>query len=125
NALGTKKNAAAITHRLMEEVPLWPAAAIHRGPSTVAMLKSNTSQKPIVLRSCDLGSAETGGAAEGLTGSRPAREEVRPATGNRARKDPSSFQIHPRTRTPARVHPAETPHCRQGAWRDACRASPR
>ena len=39
-APGTKKNRAAMTHRLIEEVPLWLAAAIQRGPRTVAMLKS-------------------------------------------------------------------------------------
>ncbi len=50
-APGTKKKTAASAQRLMEEVPLWPAAAIQRGPRTVAMLKSRTSQKPMVLRS--------------------------------------------------------------------------
>src|SRR5208282_2010499 len=79
-APGTKKNNAAITHKLMDDVPLCPAAAIHRGPSTVAMLKSNTSQKPIDLRNCDFGSALT--AAAVVTGSRPARELIRPAFGN-------------------------------------------
>ena len=54
NAPGTKKKSAAITHRLIEEGPLWPAAAIQRGPSTVAMLNSITSQKPMVLRSSGL-----------------------------------------------------------------------
>src|SRR5258708_37460984 len=54
SAPGTKKKTAARTHKLIEEVPLCPAAAIQRGPRTVAMLKSNTSQKPIVLRNCDL-----------------------------------------------------------------------
>ncbi len=42
SAEGTKKNIAASTHRLIEEVPLCAAAAIHRGPNTVAMLKSKT-----------------------------------------------------------------------------------
>src|SRR6266581_613765 len=60
SAPGTKKKTAARTHKLMEEVPLCPAAAIQRGPRTVAMLKSNTSQKPIVLRNCDLVSAAAG-----------------------------------------------------------------
>jgi hypothetical protein len=50
NAPGTKKNTAAKIHKLIEDVPLCPAAAIHRGPSTVAILNSSTSQKPIVLR---------------------------------------------------------------------------
>src|SRR5580658_4851917 len=54
SAPGTKKKTAARTHKLMEEVPLCPAAAIQRGPRTVAMLKSSTSQKPIALRSWDL-----------------------------------------------------------------------
>src|SRR5580704_414359 len=61
SAPGTKKKTAAITQRLIEDVPLWPAAAIHRGPSTVAMLNSSTSQKPMVLRSCVFGS-RAGGA---------------------------------------------------------------
>src|ERR1700739_3699758 len=52
NAPGTKKKSAASTHRLIEEVPLCPAAAIHLGPSTEAMLNSSTSQKPIDLRRC-------------------------------------------------------------------------
>ena len=60
SAPGTKKKTAARTHRLMDEVPLWPAAAIQRGPSTVAMLNSSTSQKPMVLRNCDLGSGAAG-----------------------------------------------------------------
>src|SRR5579863_8890954 len=54
SAPGMKKNTAAMTQRLIEEVPLWPAAAIQRGPRTVAMLNSSTSQKPMALRSCDL-----------------------------------------------------------------------
>src|ERR1700738_5165558 len=53
SAPGTKKKTAASTHKLIDDVPLCPAAAIHRGPSTVAILNSSTSQKPIVLRSCD------------------------------------------------------------------------
>src|SRR5579875_1977129 len=53
-APGTKKKMAARSQRLMEEGPLWPAAAIQRGPRTQAMLKSRTSQKPMVLRSWDL-----------------------------------------------------------------------
>ena len=56
SAPGTKKKIAAMAQRLIEEVPLWPAAAIQRGPRTVAMLNSSTSQKPMVLRSWDLGS---------------------------------------------------------------------
>src|SRR6266852_6528165 len=111
NAPGTKKKSAAITHRLIEEVPLCPAAAIHRGPSTVAMLKSSTSQKPIVLRNCDLGSEGT--AAELLTGSRPARGSVHPAAGNPARTDPESFRIRPRNRKPVRGRPAGKQRCRR------------
>jgi len=62
SAPGTKKNTAARTHKLMDEVPLCPAAAIQRGPRTVAMLNNSTSQKPIVLRNCDLESSEVGAA---------------------------------------------------------------
>src|SRR5579864_1715655 len=57
SAEGTKKKTAARTHKLIDEVPLWAAAAIHRGPRTVAILKNKTSQKPISLRSCLMGSA--------------------------------------------------------------------
>ena len=60
-ALGTKKKTAAITHRLMDDVPLCAAAAIHRGPNTVAMLKNSTSQKPISLRSWAMGFAAAAG----------------------------------------------------------------
>src|SRR6202035_5268014 len=56
-AVGTKKKTAAITHKLIDDVPLCAAAAIHRGPSTVAMLKSRTSQNPISLRNCAMGLA--------------------------------------------------------------------
>src|SRR6266446_5502167 len=80
NAPGTKKKNAASTHKLMDDVPLWPAAAIQRGPSTVAILKSKTSQKPIALRNCDFGSATA--RAEMVKGSRPWRESVWPASGN-------------------------------------------
>src|ERR1700722_9471471 len=68
NAPGTKKKNAASTHKLIDDVPLWPAAAIHRGPSTVAILKSRTSQKPIALRSCPMGLALDSGV--GVTRSR-------------------------------------------------------
>src|SRR5580700_9508020 len=60
SAPGTKKKTAASIQREMEEVPLWPAAAIQRGPTTVAMLKRRTSQKPMVLRRWDLGSVGMG-----------------------------------------------------------------
>src|SRR5260370_6355308 len=53
-AVGTKKKSAAMIHRLMEDVPLWAAAAIQRGPSTAAMLNSKTSHRPISRRSCFL-----------------------------------------------------------------------
>ena len=55
NVVGRKKNIAASTHRLIEDVPLCAAAAIHRGPSTDATLKSSTSQNPITRRSWLLG----------------------------------------------------------------------
>src|SRR5580700_8357091 len=47
SAVGTKKNTAAMSQRLIEEGPLCAAAAIQRGPRTVAMLKSRTSHKPM------------------------------------------------------------------------------
>src|SRR6266481_9455572 len=120
SAEGTKKNTAAIIHKLIEEGPLCPAAAIQRGPSTVAMLNSRTSQKPIVLHNCDLGSEVT--VAELLTESRPARGSVHPATGNPAKTDPGNFRIPPTNRTPAPGRPEGKQRCRQAAWPDACRA---
>ena len=60
SAPGTKNNSAASTHRLMEDVPLCPAAAIQRGPSTAAILNSSTSQKPMALRNCDFESRTSG-----------------------------------------------------------------
>src|SRR5690348_12344341 len=51
SAVGRKKRTAARIQRLTEEVPLWAAAAIQRGPSTAAMLNNRTSQKPIARRS--------------------------------------------------------------------------
>ena len=51
-AVGTKNNSAAKIHKLMEDCPLRAAAAIHRGPSTVAMQNSNTSQNPITRGNC-------------------------------------------------------------------------
>ncbi len=52
---GKKKNIADKTHKLIEDVPLCAAAAIQRGPSTVAMLNSSTSQNPMTRRNCDFG----------------------------------------------------------------------
>jgi hypothetical protein len=43
----------------MDEVPLCAAAAIQRGPSTAAMLKSSTSQKPMARRNCDFGAVSS------------------------------------------------------------------
>src|SRR6478609_1392643 len=57
SAVGRKKNTAASTHKLMDDVPLCAAAAIQRGPSTAAMLNSSTSQKPMARRNCDCGAA--------------------------------------------------------------------
>src|SRR5438309_3911451 len=59
SAVGRKKNTAASTHRLMDEVPLCAAAAIQRGPSTAAMLNSSTSQKPMARRNCDFGAVSS------------------------------------------------------------------
>jgi hypothetical protein len=67
--VGTKKKTAAMIHRLIEDVPLWAAAAIQRGPSTVAMLKRSTSQKPITRGSCgcagDVADSEAAAIAAG------------------------------------------------------------
>src|SRR3979411_2474592 len=77
NAVGTKNRIAARIHRLIEDCPLRAAAATHRGPSTVAMQKSSTSQKPITRRSCCFTSE--GDCVVPLKLSRPARELIRPA----------------------------------------------
>src|SRR5882762_10095782 len=105
----------------MDEVPLCPAAAIQRGPRTVAMLKSSTSQKPIVLRNCDFGSEGTAG--ELLSESHPAPGSIHPATENPAGTDPPNFRIPPTTRTVARVHPAEKQYYPPAASPGAYRAS--
>src|SRR5215467_13909225 len=90
SAIGTKNKTAAKTHKLIEEVRLCAAAAIHRGPRTVAMLKSRTSQKPISRQSCVRGSAEP---FPWLKGSRPVRESAHLASGNCGGKDRKNFQI--------------------------------
>src|SRR5579863_2050605 len=50
-----KNSTAAITHKLMEDVPLCAAAATQRGPRTVAMLNNKTSQNPMALGICWIG----------------------------------------------------------------------
>ncbi len=81
-APGTKKKTAAITHRLIEELPLWPAAAIQRGPSTVAMLNSSTSQNPMVLRSSEVApEAPVEAEVMELPGQFPNEGHSRPACG--------------------------------------------
>ena len=75
-APGTKKNKAAISHKLIEDGPLCPAAAIHRGPNTVAMLNSRTSQKPIVLRNCERVSTAPGAGAAPEPRDRPDGESI-------------------------------------------------
>src|SRR5712664_5015646 len=94
--MGRKKKSAASSHKLIEEVPLCAAAAIQRGPRTVAMLKKRTSQKPISLRSCLIGSEEP--FALWLTESRPARELARLPAGKSSGQDPRTFRTRPRAR---------------------------
>src|SRR5262249_41874921 len=60
SAVGRKNSTAARIQRLMEDVPVWAAAAIQRGPRTAAMLNNSTSQKPISRRSWDLGLVVSG-----------------------------------------------------------------
>src|ERR1700741_491848 len=135
SAEGTKKNAAASTQRLIEEVPLCAAAAIQRGPSTVAMLKNRTSQKPISLRSCLMGSevpfTELVPAAWKafelcrFTGSRPARESIHLADENFSETDHSSFRKHSRGRRKRLCLPEEKQRRPLVFSRDACRGSRR
>src|ERR1700731_3417411 len=94
-AVGTKKKTAAITHKLIDDVPLCAAAAIHRGPSTVAMLKSRTSQNPISFRNWLMGLEAF---AAWVTGLRPAPGLTRLASGNCAGRDRWSFQTPTRGR---------------------------
>src|SRR6516162_10605815 len=115
NAPGTKKKTAAMTQRLMEDVPLWPAAAIQRGPSTVAMLNNKTSQKPIAFRSCDLGSFGDATATEVVTASHPAPERVGPGEGNHAQACPSIVRTPPKSNRPGLYLPAEKRVYQQGA----------
>src|ERR1022692_2646656 len=84
SAPGRKKKTAASTHRLIEEVPLWPAAAIQRGPRTGAMLNSSTSQKPMVLRNCDL---ESGAGRATMVMEIPAAAEDASSPNEDFRKD--------------------------------------
>src|ERR1700758_1540649 len=106
SADGTKNTPAATTHKLIEEVPLCAAAATQRGPKTVAILKSNTSQKPMAFGSCLMGSGGFPPVAW-LTESRPARESTRPACGSCAETDRSNPQSLPTTRNKRRVLPAK------------------
>src|SRR5271163_1953909 len=122
-ALGTKNKTAASIHKLIEEAPLCEAAAIQRGPRTVAILKRRTSQNPISLRSCLIGSEEEFAGA--LKGSRPRRESVHPACGNCAERGLWSFQNRPRTRTRWLCLPARRPLCRLVFSPDGYRGSPR
>src|SRR5205823_7164243 len=78
-ALGKKNRTAARIQRLIDDVPLCAAAAIQRGPSTAAMLKSSTSQKPISRRSCARASVDVaaGGGSELVEISPPATTAAR------------------------------------------------
>src|SRR5438876_746422 len=122
SAIGTKNSTAASTHKLIEEVPLCAAAAIQRGPKTVAMLKKSTSQKPISRQSWLRGSGE---ASAWLTGLHPTQESTRPAFENCEEMDRSNFQILSRKKTRSPSLPAETRCCPQAAAQDAYRASQR
>src|SRR5580692_4530193 len=93
SAPGTKNNSAASTHRLIDEVPLCPAAAIQRGPSTAAILNSSTSQKPIDLRSCDF-SSRTGGAGI-VIGSPGFADKLRSVSGNHSERQPVAASLTP------------------------------
>src|SRR6266566_3368055 len=53
NAMGRKKRAAASTHKLIEDVPLCAAAAIQRGPSTVAILKKDVPETHLFRKLLD------------------------------------------------------------------------
>src|SRR5690348_16542129 len=112
-----------MTHKLIDDVPLWAAAATQRGPRTVAILKSNTSQKPMALGNCLIGSAAP--PAAWLTESRPARESVHPACGNCGETDLWNFRSHPRARKMPPGRPVGKPRYRQVFLPGACRASRR
>src|ERR1700684_3375665 len=84
--VGTKNSPAASTHRLIDELPLCAAAAIHRGPSTVTMLNSRTSQNPITRGSFGLEFS----AESSLTPWRPKQESAHPAPKNSAETRPAN-----------------------------------
>src|ERR1700722_11174661 len=131
-ALGIKNKTAASTHKLIEDVPLCAAAAIQRGPRTVAMLKSRTSQKPISRRSnatgltaelaakCPVELAETFSGE--LKESRPGRGLVHPACGNCGGKDLRNFRMLTTNQIPWLCLLAGRPPCRPIFLRDAYRA---
>ena len=116
SAPGTKKKTAASTHRLIDEVPLCPAAAIQRGPSTVAMLNSSTSQKPIVLRNCDLESG-LGGAVMVM---KPPELETRPV---QPWKDIESIKDGGGCRQKKNEGDCFSRQLRENRWNDLARAN--
>src|SRR4029077_6124024 len=103
NAVGTKNSSAANTHKLIEDCPLRAAAAIHRGPSTVAIQNSSTSQNPITRRNCCFASAAT--VVCPLTTSRPRGGGVHPG----GRNSGGTVQARLRTR-PIRQNRPRAPH---------------
>src|SRR5258708_3056208 len=123
SAEGTKNNNAARIHKLIEDVPLCAAAATQRGPSTVAMLKRRTSQKPISLRNCLIGSEEP--FAVRLTESRPARESIHPPCGNFWGRDGLSFKNRPGGRKRFLGFPEKKRPRRQVSSPGGCHASRR
>src|SRR6202041_3717402 len=103
NAVGTKNKKAARNHKLIEDVPLCAAAAIHRGPSTVTILNSRTSQKPITRGSLGLEFS----AESSLTPWRPKQESTHPAPENSAETPPANSLALARFRRKLRVLPPE------------------
>src|SRR6516164_2717762 len=122
-AEGTKKKSAAMIHKLIDDVPLWAAAAIQRGPRTAAMLKSKTSQKPIARRNCIFGSD----TAESLTRLSPAQESIRLEAGNCAVRDHSRLSAQATyRRTPRGLRGGRSPDRRvsvRGVYRGLQRST--
>ena len=70
SAPGMKKKTAAIAQRLMEEVPLWPAAAIQRGPENGGDVEQQHIPEAHGLAQLRLGIGGRGrGGGHGVTGS--------------------------------------------------------
>src|SRR5580658_5459906 len=119
--VGKKNRTAASTQRLIDDVPLFAATAIQRGPTTDATLNNSKSHGPIARRSCFLASA----GLCSLTRSRPARGLAHPAAENCGEKDRARLPALSTFRKMSPRLPEEISRGRPAFFPDAYRASPR